>query len=677
MRKTSFLLSYFVIFSLFSVVPSFSNEGEIVGLKSANKLIKDTGPIIKRSILLDKKTRILSSKEGEVLLQNGFLQAEREGIVTNLASTDNSNCKDQESNKKKEEKEKFYVDIQIESYGINGFLSTSGIRNQYNDANFSDDAESSLSFLRLLLGDNMYDRPFDELLPHIDSHTSKFQNVSSQDVVDHYWRNKIVNADKSKRDDIYRDMGKRMSFEDQMRFIAKMGGAMWANYDYDRADQVLSADDIADCDDIISSLGTENPKGVCRDIVMCQAHILKKMGNENNVYGLSFAVPGNYHVTLVATDPKNPKAVHKIDYSANTIETERSGVDALTQDRRKDVGITYRLWKPNGKGGGEMVAAVPSQVGLILNSVVGGNIKKDFDPMIRKNYNLISIGGGKGPLHGRIFATQLSNGDTVFGVASHVSWGSGKKNRAKIFDGLDQSGNFGMAYARREFAGDQADDPGVNMFYLRFNQEVGAPINISENFQVRPYVAARIAATGVEGGKTGITWTGDGDVTLDGGVQFDYRTKDLKTRLHGNVYTQITPGLDDIRGLLGANPTLVSNHVGIDLGVDHQVSPDVRLNAGFLYVFREYGDSMFVNGGVGVKNPLGETAFNMGVLTPTEEDNQHAFMPGGSRTSLTTTLSHQIMGTSSKDPKVNLNVTYTQSLEDNYYQFNSGLGFKF
>ena len=526
---------------------------------------------------------------------------------------------------------RFHIDISLRGYDVNDFKMFSGQRVPFNRVNFESLSDS------------------DWLL-----------------------RNLIVSSEPSDRMALYREAGQIMSFDSQIQFISKLGLEMFSHYDHERADAGISANEAVDGNDILDNLETSNDMGVCRDIVMNQAQILEGMGNKGNVYGLSFAVPGSMHMALLATDPNNPNRIHKINGNQDSIEEEQLGIAALSQDESPDVGITYRVWRPDGK----MISSLPSQMGLVLNEMTGGVNNQDYDPFIRQDYDIAQIYAGYGSVNGRIFATNLSNGDPIHGVATNIQW----ELDPEEIENVDFSGHIGVAYAHRNtsatdrITGITTYEYDLNQAYLNFQQRIGVLVDV-QNFTINPYADFRLQVTSVEGGiDKKRSWTGDGDITLDTGVDIDLKSNDKRTSAIVSMYTQTTLGLDDVRALLGANVIPVINHSVISADVEHAISPYVKLNAGFLYAFREYGDSMLISAGASFDQNRSTTIFNVGLYTPTTEQ-QHGWMPGGARTSITTSIQQSLYFDDEKS--IDLGIDYIQSLEDNNFNLNSWLRMHF
>ncbi|MBI2520702.1 MAG: hypothetical protein HYV97_09800 [Bdellovibrio sp.] len=574
------------------------------------------------------------------------------------------------------------LDIEFRLHSVNGFDAFNGERVPYTSAIFAHEVEPLVQSNRRTLGSMSIDDARKWLIDN-----TELDNSQEVEITDALWKDRIVNASPADRRAIYQDMGRRMSFDDQIRFISKLGGAMNNNYDDARADQAIDADTIAQCDAILSALATGTPAGVCRDIVICQATILHHMGNKDNVYAASYPVPGNYHVTLMVTDPNNRNRVHKISYSRRSVEENLQGSAALSQDEAPDVGTMIRVWRPteraDGTVEGQFAGVIPTEIGLLLEEETSPNPSDvtgsgRFDPFTTRSYSVMHMGGHYGPVAGRIFAARLSNGDVVYGAGVSARWGSAPNESDNVYNGIDNRGHVGLAYAHRDstvrFVGADGtigtEEWDLNTIYLSAHQRVGVPLRVSEHWTITPYSDIHLEVAAINGGNADESgsWTGDGNLSVNVGAEAVYRSDDAYLRLHG--HTQLTLGLSDIRGLLGSDVGVYTNYTEVGAEAGYDVSPDVRLNAALLCAFREYGDTCSVGGGVTYVDGANTHSFNAGVLTPISEAQQ-PWMPGGSRTSLQ--IGYDYQRQLNESLLLGAGIHYTQSLEDNNFMLNSGL----
>jgi len=673
-------------------VAIFSVGYQTKSLAAGSKQAKQLAEQVLEATSESRVVHNMSSGAGEELLKTGKLSASLES--SDLEDVGAGNCPIEQdipvvniSDPKSTDDTRFNTTIELRVVAINGFNLLNGTRVPYENAVFSS-----------------YERYFAQA----DFNKVKGMSVSAatdfimkqrklseshrQELSDALYLERIIAASPSGRVAIYKEMGKKMSFDDQIRFISKIGGAMRDNYDHDRADMALDANTVAQCDGIISNLASSNPMGVCRDIVMCQAAILTEMGNKDNVYAASYPTPGNYHVTLMVTDPKNRNKVHKISYSMDSVEETKTGSAAISQDESPDIGSLVRVWKPkktsDGKYIGTYAGAIPSELGLLLEEETSPNPNDStgggkFDPFTTRTYNVIHVGGNYGPVGARVFAAKLSNGDLVYGVGVHASWGKVPDMKGKdVYQGLETNGHVGLAYAHRETVriGTNADNQKVNApynlnnLYLGVHQRVGVPLKVSEHWIIRPYGDIHFQAETINGGpeEKKDKWTGDGNLTANLGASIEYNKDDWSAKLH--AHTQLTLGLDDLRGLLGANVGIYSNFTEIGLDVSKQLNANARLNASFICAFREYGDTCGIMGGAVIKDGKNTHMFNAGIIAPVSRAAQ-PWMPGGARTQVQ--IGYNFLHQMNESTSVGFNLGYSQSLEDNVYNVNSGLVLKF
>jgi|GEM_PF-2814172 len=696
-RKSIYrLISVFMLMLLallLNIQPQAS-EGESsdpAGTNRAMELTGDVTAIMSRGVVLESNGRELSEREARILEATGHVTVRRDGYMADVRSlggdcnhdsgastghaSSSSTGSGSGSGSGSASANRLRFDIELRVTMVGG-ISRNGMRTPYSSLAFLASEENFSNYF----GDRLNSGTLAQAVTR--AAADPVFAGDRQLALEHVLRHRLSMANPSERDSLLRQAGRMMSFDDQVAFVAKLGKDLGDRYDHSRADLAASATEIPSCDAMLSNLGNNADIGVCRDIHMCMAHVLQKMGNVGNVYGLSYATPGNYHVSLVASDPNNPSRVHNINYNSVNVADDRTGSAALAQDHDiPDVGISYRLWKPDGNGGGTMVASLPSQMGLVLNEVTGGINTRDFDPNITQDYNLISAGPGYGPFGIRAFAAELANGDKVLGVATNVRWGDRPSERSRIVygvDGLDHDGSIGIAFAHREMIRPSGGEPtnlDVNMIYLNFQQRVGLPIHI-DRVTVTPELGLIIQGTGIEGGfpdERG--WTGDGNVTLSGSVRADYVSTDERTHLSAAVGTQATLGLQDIRGLFGSDAIVVFNHTYTRLALEQQLSETARLNAALLYTFREYGDTLTTSAGVSVDSAIGTTSLTAGITNPVTRTN--GFAPGGSNPTINLGLSQSVIVDRSTHSTIDFTTTYTQQLDTGLFMVNSGVGFHF
>jgi hypothetical protein len=652
-------------------------EGETpqisLGFVPVLQLYDDFEPIALEASGYDGEFKLTSPLQADLLYGTAITQQMRDdmagSIIDDEGKKDCGDKKDEQQGEidrdnpcgpRKRNGRKFKFDLMMRSPNT----SWGGKRTPYSEAGFNGDADKIVG--------GLYGKVKDKNLK--DAHSWLMENGNngnavdgelSAEVFDSLLRERIVNAGPEQRADIYQEAGKLMEFDRQIEFIAKLGGAMSGNYDDDRESKALSAKGSIKCDDILSGLAKGDPIGVCRDMVICQAQVLEAMGNKGNVYGLSYSSPGSYHVTLVASDPNNPSKVHKVSYDDVQTETDKPGIAALDQGHGiPDVGITYRVWKPDGS----MVASLPSEMGLALNEVTGGSNKQDFDPMLIEGYQLNSVGASYGALNGKAFVGQLSNGDRILGVATYLKWGNCSGNLESPIR-IGHKGRFGFTYAYRHMdmmsASLERRQYDLHQMYMVLQEEVVLPIRFNEHFTIVPYASARLAATAVHAKEPDdeTSWTGDGDLTFDVGARATASFNDGDVVINGKVYSQQTIGLTDIRGLLSSDPTVVTNHTVVAADANIRLDPNLTLFAGTMYAMREYGDTFKVDAGLTMQhNPNNSTAIFTSFQTPVGKQKQ-GWQPGGAVPIVTGGVRQSIL--TGNRLQFNIDASYSQVGKDN------------
>lgn len=608
----------------------------------------------------------MPAKSGEVLLKAGKFTA-------TLKS----------ENGRKKTGKKFKMDVELRVHVVNGLNPMGGKRVPYTSTQFNSGTESVAKkagpgLVNLALQDAA--KELRRLYP--------YSYYKTEDLNDSLIKYRIqTTAPGADRVALYQEIGKIMPFQDQLRLVAKLGNLMGdkSNYDNERASQFLDAKNPVLCDTIIDGMNSPGEDGVCRDIVVCQATLLYHMGNKDNVYVASFPVPGNYHVTLMVTDPNNRNVVHKVNYGKQTSEGELEGSAAIDQGQSNNVGTMVRVWKPtpdkNGDIMGTYAGVIPTELGLLLEEETSPNPRDvtgggRFDPMTRRTYSVVHAGAGYGPLQGRVFAAKLANGDLVYGASASLNWGNdvGKKRKKGVFQGVAHKGHVGLAYAGVQSEHHYKQSETLTLSerrldhtgYISVHEKVGIPLVINEEWTITPFTDFFVEAAVITGNsKT----TGDGNVTQNVGAEVVYDNGKTKVRAHG--HTQLGIGLEDIRNFSSVG--VFTNYTEFGISGSTQVTSKIGLNGSVLCVLRAYQDSCMANvGGTygGIRDTLTHS-LNVGVVTPIGKERQ-PWAPGGSRPSLVGSYGANIRPTDNLNIRTGVN--YQQSLEDNNFMLQGTLG---
>ncbi len=494
----------------------------------------------------------------------------------------------------------------------------------------------------------------------VEAHTYIMENGSisggaldatlSEEVFDGLLRKRVINASPDDRDAIMNEAGELMSFDRQIQFVSKLGAQMLQNYDYEREAQGIFATDEVSCEDILSGLASNKGIGVCRDMHLCLAQLMQSMGNKDNVHVVTYAIPGNYHATLLATDPDNPSHVYKLNYGEISEDDWNRGVSALDHTTSApDVGITYRIWSPDG----EMLGSLPSEMGVLLNEVTGGSTH-DFDPFVRDNtYRLASVGVDNGKLHGNLFVGNLSSGDTIVGVATYIRWGDCSESDHSSLR-VGRRGRAGVSYVNRsieqpQFVNDRTRKYSLNQLYMNVQQEFYTPIALVESegvsFMIEPFVSARLAVMGVhstledthlEGNRKSIT--GDADAVVDYGVRANL-LKGENFSAEGVLYQQRTLGFKNLSAMLGGDFVFTDNVTVASVDAKAVLNDQLSLLMGTTLALREYGNTGSARIGLGIDSDLGQTKIITSYQAPVFEKTS-GWVPGGANPSFSAQVDH-------------------------------------
>lgn len=539
----------------------------------------------------------------------------------------------------------YYMHMPSHSY------SDYGRKQKYDSLKFNSNNLNTIKNERMNLGRLSLDQAADYLKK---KYHGQFGDMSNAEIIQEIAYDRLLNSNADQRDAILAEAGKHMSFQDQINFVAKAGNKFSQNYDGARAADAISAKGSIDCNALFDAQLSGVDAGVCRDMAVCQAAMLEKLSPENkgHAYAVSFASPGSYHVTTIATDPKTG-TVHKINYDDVITEEEKQGIAALDQSHAlPSVGAKFRMWDPEGK----IVSELPEERYLMLNRVLGLNPKDEFDPLIREDYRLQSAYVNYGPMQGNVFIGRLSNGDQIMGTALNLKWAkcSGNQN-SKVRIGT--KGSFGLGYTNQSLTTENVDgvttnDYSLHNVYAVLDGEVFMPIKASDNVTITPYIGGRfgttVAITDDKISDDGIEITGDGDLVGEAGVLVEAKTKNDKHKVSAEVKTQLAPGLGDIRPLLGSNVLIYPNYTQAQLGYETAVTgtledPKLVLFTNTMLVLRKPGNHLMVVQGVRHSKETAatrhETEASVSLITPVGRLRQ-GWLPGGTGTTFGSKLQH-------------------------------------
>lgn len=472
---------------------------------------------------------------------------------------------------------------------------------------------------------------------------------------------RLQKASPKNRKEILKRYGMKTKFQEQMDFMAKVGKEFSSVYDFNREKEALRATGSVDCDALFTAVNNSTKDGVCRDMVICQAKMLGMINPKlkKHAYGVSFATPSSYHVSLIVTNPDDG-SVHKVNYNEVVKEDKKSGAAAIDQSSSlPNIGTTFRFWDEDGR----IVNSLPEEKYQLITKIMGMNPQEEFDPFIEENYKVHSAYANYGPIQGNVFMGHLSNGDKVVGTALNLKWARCKKFKNSRFK-LATRGNLGVGYTQHDiktYAKDKsheaARDINLRNVYMVLNGEVYAPIKVTPRVTVEPSVGGRLGATLAiteennkfdEEGNPLVRMTGDGEGLLDLGLKVKAENKKGDMKVQAGVRSQLSLGLSDFRPLLGSKGVLYPNMTELSLGVNKVLTgskddPKIVLFTNSLLALRKPGHHLMLSQGIDfhhkTKKSKNKTTVQSQVTTPVGRLKQ-AWLPGGSHTRVGSGVTH-------------------------------------
>jgi hypothetical protein len=215
--------------------------------------------------------------------------------------------------------------------------------------------------------------------------------------------------------EILKSSGSHLSFDEKVALIGRLGERLSADYNYDRS--ASGSGGYIPIDMLLKNITLPESGGVCRDIAMAQAQMLKAMGVKES-YTVGYATIGGGHATVLAVDPNDKNRIIKMNYYDMSVDDGKKGAMVLAQDdAMPSTGIHYRVYDSEGKP----VASVPTEIGKILREVTGQD-KKTADFM--NSASLYKVEFGKDRINGSLFTGFTSTGEKIFGAAIHGKYES-------------------------------------------------------------------------------------------------------------------------------------------------------------------------------------------------------------------------------------------------------------
>ncbi|RZF20476.1 hypothetical protein DAY19_10835 [Halobacteriovorax vibrionivorans] len=226
----------------------------------------------------------------------------------------------------------------------------------------------------------------------------------------------MIGSPEIKRNEILSASKLMMSFEQKIYLAHIMGHIMNNHYDFTRATSGESG--IVTEQDIFNAIKSNSRAGICRDIAVVQANILKRLDVED-VYVVAYNSRRVGHATVIAQDPENPDRIVNFNYGETRINN-RTGAAGLSQDNYiPEFGINYRIFDSEGNP----VDRVPSEMGYILNQAAGLDIEVSSNGVQYDGINMINLDYKTGNISTRAFyATSDSGIEAMGGVFKYENY---------------------------------------------------------------------------------------------------------------------------------------------------------------------------------------------------------------------------------------------------------------
>jgi hypothetical protein len=403
----------------------------------------------------------------------------------------------------------------------------------------------------------------------------------------------------------------KLNSDQKIELISKLGNFFSNGYNFARYND-SNATGFVPIEELLVSVKTGKPGGICRDIALAQSQMLEALGFKNN-YSVMYKTYQGRHVTVISTDPETGNII-KFNYGEVTTSQKGTGTKALAQDNTlPDVGLKYNVYDTHGKP----VVQVPSELGQILSESTGG-IDREFK---NKQYNLAKVSFKKNGVHGNIFSGQTTTGDQVNGVALFTQ-----------FEGDHYQAHLGVAAANvkgeRQITGLSAEH-----LYINAGGETA-----TESVTIGA-ANARVVAGAELGGMvsdintrnrlTGLVLAGNSELDYSAeafvGLRTTGKSSDGRMVITNNTLINVYP---DIGHVASADSiVLAKNSIVLDTQLSYQldeVEKAILLRSAV--VLRNYGTSAIIE--AGYDDNGGRIKYLAGVRMPLEA--QPTFLPGGS-----------------------------------------------
>jgi hypothetical protein len=450
-----------------------------------------------------------------------------------------------------------------------------------------------------------------------------------------------------------------LNFDDKMQIVTKLGGDFSDEYNYDRANGVgADASGIVTIEELLNSVKTNTPGGICRDVASAQALMLKEMG-VSNAYIISYKTAAGRHANLIAQNPDDPDNIVKVNYGYRTETNGVGGNAVLAQDTNMpDFGLEYKIYSAEGKA----ITSIPSDLGKMLRSSTGGSNSNPID-VAQYSLNKIRVQTPYGA--GNLFSGTTSQGDTVVGFAIDKRW----ESQNDIFNVEMGVSAFSLEGQRSLVTVDQKG------FYGRVRTELNTPyLSLGDKFKMRAEsstdLALAISNNTVVG--SGFTKKGEKQITEQMNLSFGATGiyQDKGTQIKGTIKTSLFPAFNN--EVAADKIILAPSEILLRTEIRQSFSNDMTFLADSGLILRGFkgeagiGDSYFLR--TGLDNKKTGTSATIGISGPIQK-NQARFL-AGSTTRINAGINQNV-------GRMQFNMSYERDIELDQNLILLGIGVKF
>jgi len=448
----------------------------------------------------------------------------------------------------------------------------------------------------------------------------------------------------------------KITKEEALDLVALFGYQFNEGYDSDRAaaSPALNDSSVVGTGDLLGaaqanadSKGVKSYAGVCRDIAVAQARMLRAFGFNKTyvvVYNTVQQVP---HTSVMAVDPDNPNQIYKINYSKRM--DSKGGSSLSMHQGNQDAGFGYYLYDANKA---TPIIYLPGITSEVMAEFAGGGLEEiGGDPLSRPKHHKVSAAYrfGKNKDHGlSLGVAQDGIGNRYVVSGYNLKFGNRDYSPGKIGVSVGVQNRPGEVHGYPD-GQDRNMGIGYVLYSQKFRTPAISPIGDSQALWVDTNISAALALAGTfEEYTAGL---GSVDAHIKPGLNFEQRLGDRST-LRFRVESQHTPMTKDVRNATSEpeNVTMSTDFIAfqtegnIKLPFDEKIYLISRLDLVRSHLgYRGRAE-------LGVASDLGAvTVYGQGPLTRDTETFQEA---GGREIAGRIVLPFEYMGT-----KINLSMS--------------------